>query len=76
MASTWNLRDARQLKQRNWESRGKAVSGRKLMIDKLTNIGFRDVYYLSPELAQERYFAGRSDKLTTPRVEQLVAATV
>jgi len=55
-----------------WKSRQRPQA----MIDKLTNIGFRDVYYLSPELAQERYFAGRSDKLTAPRVEQLVAATV
>jgi methyltransferase (TIGR00027 family) len=46
------------------------------MVDRLTRIGFREVFHLSPELAQERYFAGRSDKLRAPRFEQLISAMV
>jgi len=46
------------------------------MVDKLKRLGFREVFHLSPELAQERYFTRRSDKLTAPRFEQLISAIV
>ena len=46
------------------------------MVDRLMHLGFREVFHLSPELAQERYFAGRSDKLRAPRIEQLISAFV
>jgi hypothetical protein len=39
-------------------------------------LGFREVFHLSPELAQERYFAGRSDKLSAPHFEQMISAIV
>ena len=55
-----------------WKSRMRP----KAVIDKLMRIGFHDIFYLSPEIAQEQYFIGRSDKLTAPRVEQLVSAIV
>ena len=45
------------------------------MIGRLTGLGF-EVFHLSPELAQARYFVGRSDKLTAPHFEQVIAATV
>jgi methyltransferase (TIGR00027 family) len=46
------------------------------MIDKLTHFGFREVFHLSPEIAQAQYFAGRSDKLAAPQFEQLISAIV
>jgi O-methyltransferase involved in polyketide biosynthesis len=46
------------------------------MVDKLTRLGFREVFHLSPELAQARYFAGRSDKLVAPHWEQLISGIV
>ena len=48
----------------------------RAMVDKLTRFGFREVFHLSPELAQARYFAGRSDKLAAPHWEQLISAIV
>jgi hypothetical protein len=47
----------------------------RAMIGRLTGLGF-EVFHLSPELAQARYFVGRSDKLTAPHFEQVIAATV
>jgi methyltransferase (TIGR00027 family) len=38
------------------------------------NLGYGEVFHLTPELAQERYFAGRNDSLRAPHVEQLIAA--
>ena len=46
------------------------------IVDKLARLGFREVFHLSPELAQVRYFAGRSDKLAAPHWEQLISAIV
>lgn len=43
---------------------------------RLMGLGFREAFHLSPELAQVRYFAGRSDKMTAPHFEQMIAATV
>jgi methyltransferase (TIGR00027 family) len=42
----------------------------------LGQLGFRHVFHLTPELANERYFKGRRDALRAPHWEQLVAATV
>jgi methyltransferase (TIGR00027 family) len=39
----------------------------------LEEIGFAEVFHLTPELAQRRYFAGRQDGLRAPRWEHLVA---
>ena len=55
-----------------WRSRARPAA----MAEKLMGLGFRDVFHLSPELTQDRYFAGRSDKLTAPRFEQMISATV
>ena len=46
------------------------------LADKLKRLGFGEVFHLSPELAQARYFAGRSDKLAAPHWEQLISAVV
>jgi methyltransferase (TIGR00027 family) len=43
---------------------------------RLMGLGFRQSFHLSPELAQARYFAGRSDKMIAPHFEQMIAATV
>jgi methyltransferase (TIGR00027 family) len=46
------------------------------IVELLSRFGFSDVFHLTPELAQERYFAGRKDGLRAPRCEQLIAAIV
>ena len=46
------------------------------MVKRLLGLGFREVFYLSPELVQAQYLSGRSDKLTAPHFEQMIAATV
>jgi methyltransferase (TIGR00027 family) len=55
-----------------WKSR---LQPREL-VDLLSRFGFSDVFHLTPELAQERYFAGRKDGLQAPRLGQLIAAIV
>ena len=55
-----------------WKSRMRPQA----VIDKLMRIGFREVFHLSPDLAQEQYFSGRSDKLVAPRLEQIISAVV
>ena len=55
-----------------WKSRVRPQA----MADRLKGLGFRETFYLSPELAQARYFGGRSDKMTTPHFEQMIAARV
>jgi len=42
----------------------------------LTSLGFREIFHLTRELAQERYFSGRTDTLKANRLEELFAATV
>ena len=37
------------------------------LVHQLARLGFRDIYHLSPELAQQRYLAGRYDISTPPR---------
>jgi methyltransferase (TIGR00027 family) len=46
------------------------------MVSRLHRAGVKDVFHLTPELAQERYFAGRRDGLRAQRREQLIAAIV
>jgi methyltransferase (TIGR00027 family) len=55
-----------------WKSR---LQPRKL-VELLSRFGFSDIFHLTPELAQERYFAGRKDGLRAPRLAQLIAAIV
>jgi hypothetical protein len=55
-----------------WKSRVRP----RAMVKRLMGLGFREVFHLSPELAHARYFVGRSDKLTAPHFEQMIAATV
>lgn len=47
-----------------------------VLLRRLGDLGFADVFHLTPELAQQRYFAGRQDALRAPRWEQLIAAVV
>jgi methyltransferase (TIGR00027 family) len=44
--------------------------------EQLSRMGFRDVFHLTPQRAQQRYFAGRQDGLRAPQSEQLIAAIV
>jgi hypothetical protein len=46
------------------------------LIERLAQIGFSDIFHLTPAAAQARYFAGRRDSLRAPALEQLIAATV
>jgi methyltransferase (TIGR00027 family) len=46
------------------------------MVAWLNRCGVPDVFHLTPDLAQQRYFAGRRDDLRAPRREQLIAALV
>jgi methyltransferase (TIGR00027 family) len=46
------------------------------MVERLSDLGFREVFHLSPELVQARYLSGRSDRLPAPHFEQMIAATV
>jgi methyltransferase (TIGR00027 family) len=46
------------------------------LLDHLVSIGFTEVFHLTPELAQRRYFANRSDQLRAPCWEQLIAAVL
>jgi methyltransferase (TIGR00027 family) len=43
---------------------------------RLRRLGYRKVFHLTPEVAQDRYFNGRSDGLHAPRWEQLLAAVI
>jgi methyltransferase (TIGR00027 family) len=56
----------------SWKSRFRPSD----LISQLARLGFRDVFHLTPELAQERYFIGRQDNLRAPHWEQLIAARV
>jgi methyltransferase (TIGR00027 family) len=46
------------------------------LVNRLTQLGFSDIYHLSPELAQQHYLANRNDIPAPPRWEQLIAAIV
>jgi O-methyltransferase involved in polyketide biosynthesis len=55
-----------------WLTRARASD----MAARLRRCGFDDVFHLAPEVAEQRYFAGRRDHLRAPRREQLIAAIV
>ena len=55
-----------------WKTRLRAHE----LIACLTRLGFSDVFHLTPELAQQRYFAGREDGLRAPGFEQIICAIV
>lgn len=55
-----------------WKYRRKPAD----VLDHLTRLGFADVFHLTPELAQQRYFANRNDRLRAPQWEQLIAAVL
>jgi methyltransferase (TIGR00027 family) len=55
-----------------WKSRFRPSQ----LVDQIARLGFRDVFHLTPELAQESYFTGRHDNLRAPYWEQLIAAIV
>jgi methyltransferase (TIGR00027 family) len=44
--------------------------------DRLRRLGFSQVFHLAPADAEARYLRGRTDGLPTPRLEQLMLATV
>jgi O-methyltransferase involved in polyketide biosynthesis len=46
------------------------------LVEQLGRMGFRDVFHLAPEYAQQRYFSDRQDGLRAPQSEQLIAAIV
>jgi O-methyltransferase involved in polyketide biosynthesis len=46
------------------------------LVDQLGKLGFTNVFHLTPEDAQRRYFSGRQDQLGAPQWEQLIAAIV
>jgi methyltransferase (TIGR00027 family) len=46
------------------------------LTEQLACLGFSSIFHLTPTLAQERYFANRSDALRASRFEQLIAAIV
>jgi len=46
------------------------------LVARLTELGFRDVFHLTPELAQQRYFSGRKNQSSIPGVEQIICAIV
>ena len=46
------------------------------VVDRLRRAGFSDIDHLTTEMAQLRYFAGRTDGLKAARSLQLIAATV
>jgi hypothetical protein len=46
------------------------------LVERLTRFGFSEVFHLTPELAKQRYFAGREDGLSALGVEQIICAIV
>jgi O-methyltransferase involved in polyketide biosynthesis len=42
----------------------------------LTGLGFSEVFHLTQQHAQQRYFSDRADTLRAPRLEQMFAAIV
>lgn len=55
-----------------WKSRLRTAD----LLSRLCQIGFSDIFHLTPELARARYFADRVDMPATPKWEQLAAAIV
>ncbi len=55
-----------------WKSRHRAGD----LVERFARLGFTDIFHLTPDLAQQRYFSGRQDALRVPRFEQLISAIV
>jgi methyltransferase (TIGR00027 family) len=55
-----------------WITRFEPVALRQRLLE----MGFRSVYHLTPESADQRYFAGRHDGLSAPRDTHLMRALV
>ncbi len=55
-----------------WKSRLRASD----LIEQLTRLGFSDIFHLTPQLAQRRYFSEWKDMPRSPGWEQLIAAIV
>lgn len=55
-----------------WKSRLRASD----LIEQLTDLGFSDIFHLTPQLAQRRYFSEWEDMPRSPSWEQLIAAIV
>ncbi len=55
-----------------WKSRLRASD----LIEQLTELGFSDIFHLTPQLAQRRYFSEWEDMPRSPSWEQLIAAIV
>ena len=51
------------------------VAPRRVLVAKLTAMGFSRVFHLTPEKAKERYLESRTDSLTAPSLEQMIRAT-
>ena len=69
--ATWSMASTAALGE-PWRTR----LYRDELVERLRDLGFRRIFHLTPELAQERYFADRHDNLRAPRWEQLIAAIV
>ncbi len=46
------------------------------LVELLARLGFCDIFHLTPELAQQRYYPNRTDIPRPPRWEQLISAIV
>lgn len=55
-----------------WKSRQRPCE----IIGRLIQLGFTNVFHLTPKIAQQRYFANRMDGLKAPGWEQVVAAII
>jgi methyltransferase (TIGR00027 family) len=55
-----------------WKNRPRSSD----LVKRLTQLGFSEIYHLSPELAQQHYLATRNDIPVPPRWEQLITAIV
>jgi methyltransferase (TIGR00027 family) len=54
-----------------WKTRLRASD----LVEQLTSLGFCKIFHLSPEIAQQRYFAAREDGLRACSLEQNICAT-
>jgi hypothetical protein len=48
----------------------------RALSERLMHLGFSSALHLTPEEAEQRYFAGRTDGLRVPLIEQLLLGTV
>jgi methyltransferase (TIGR00027 family) len=48
----------------------------RALSERLTHLGFASAFHLAPEEVERRYFAGRTDGLEVPVIEQILLGTV